>query len=55
VTWKLIRCWWRSDLDRTFLAIPIYIYIYRQPRIKHEHPLRRFELSECVLVVAVVC
>ena len=49
-----VRFWWRSDskpFKRFFIC---YCDSYSQRSIKHEHPWRRFELSECFLVVCVL-
>jgi len=58
-----IRCWWRSGAHFLFswiftmiLYLLLAIHVDSQEiRIKHEHPRRRYELSECFLVCFVEC
>jgi len=42
------------DPDLEILKAIIYRDSYRQPRIKHDNPRRRFELSECFLVIIII-
>ena len=39
-----------KSYERIFMIFFYYCDCYRQPRIKHENPRQRFELSECFSV-----